>query len=177
MPTMPAPAMPARPAEHRPSLFLAEAPGGRTAHIVDLENLIGNPQADRETVAAALRAYLKTAGYRPGDSVWVGVNPGLGVTVASDPPVPMCIRTRSGPDGAETILLETVDLRALTEQYARVVIGSGDHAFAPLAASLAAAGTPVVVVARPGSLSGELRGRGYGIRLLPAGEDRIALAA
>ena len=39
-------------------------------------------------------------------------------------------------------------------------------------------GVPVVVVARPGSLSGELVGEGFGIRLLaaPAPRDDVTLA-
>jgi hypothetical protein len=65
-------------------------------------------------------------------------------------------RVGSGVDGADRKLLEDADPRRIAERHDRVVIASGDHCFAPLAADLIDLGIETVVVVRSGSLSSEL---------------------
>ncbi len=49
----------------------------RTLHLVDLENLIGNPIAKGPVVGETLERYRTLAGWRPGDHAIVAANPGL----------------------------------------------------------------------------------------------------
>ena len=160
-----------------PALRLAGAANVRTLHIVDIENLMGDPHAGTTAVAEAFRAYLTRAGYRPGDLVLVAANPELAFAIEAAAPVPHRLWTRPGADGADSILVERVSKEFATARFDRVAIGSGDHAFAPLAEAVSESGTPVVVVSRPGSLSGALQGCGYGIRFLPEVAPPAAVAA
>lgn len=160
-----------------PMLQSVGVPGARTLHIVDIENLMGDPRAGAEAVAGAFRAYLKRVGYRPGDLLVVAANPGLAFAIKAGAPGPYCLWTRPGTDGADSILVERVSKEFAVARCDRVVIGSGDHAFAPLAAAVHASGNPVVVVSRPGSLSGALQGCGYAIRFLPEFDEAAAVAA
>lgn len=160
-----------------PTLRLAGTANRRTLHIIDIENVMGNPRAGTTAVAEAFRAYLARAGYRPGDLVVVAANPELAFAIEAAAPVPHCLWTRPGTDGADSILVERVSKEFATARFDRVAIGSGDQAFAALAEAVSASGTPVVVVSRPGSLSGALQGRGYGIRFLPEVVPTAALAA
>lgn len=158
-------------------LRLAGTASSRTLHIVDIENLMGDPRAGTTAVAEAFGAYLTRAGYRPGDLVLVAANPELAFDIAAGAPVPHRLWTRPGTDGADSILVERVSKEFAAARFDRVAIGSGDHAFAPLAAAVHASETPVVVVSRPGSLSGALQGCGYGIRFLPEFDEAAAVAA
>ena len=58
-----------------------------------------------------------------------------------------------------------------SRHYDRVVIGSGDHAFAARAHELRAAGVVVVVVAGTAHLSGDLRRAAALTLALPEGES------
>src|SRR5215471_2716370 len=60
----------------------------RSLHLVDIENLVGDPRADAETVLATFDRYLAAARWKPGDHVVVAANPGLMQKVAFDLPVP-----------------------------------------------------------------------------------------
>ncbi len=55
----------------------ATATATRTLHLVDLENLVGDPYADGETAIAVLDRYLELAHWQAGDLVHVAVNPHL----------------------------------------------------------------------------------------------------
>ena len=62
-----------------------------------------------------------------------------------------------GRDGADKALLEFADVRHIATRYDRVVVGSGDHIFAPLVSELMAAGVMVTVVAPSKSIAWALR--------------------
>jgi len=62
-------------------------------------------------------------------------------------------RIRSGPDGADLILLDVVRHENVARRFTHVAIGSGDHLFADEAARLVARGVWVTVVSRRRSLS------------------------
>ena len=61
-----------------------------------------------------------------------------------------------GKDGAERALLGYLDEHFENFSIGTLIIGSGDKAFAPIAAKWRARGTHVLVISQPGSLSSEL---------------------
>jgi hypothetical protein len=149
----------------------------RALHLVDLENLCGDPVAPRKVALRVLDDYLRLAGWRPGDHVRVAANPRLLRSVAWDLPVPANQHAVTGEDGADMMLLAHEPPELVARRFGRLVVGSGDHLFAARARATRDLGVPVVVVARPGSLSHELVGEGFGIRLLdPATTDAVVLA-
>jgi hypothetical protein len=68
------------------------------------------------------------------------------------------LRIGKGLDGADRALLSVLDPAFIASHYHRLVVASGDHAFAPMVADLRARRVAVVVVTRNReSLSGDLR--------------------
>ncbi|HET7652560.1 MAG TPA: NYN domain-containing protein [Acidimicrobiales bacterium] len=131
---------------------------GRTLHLVDIENLAATSRLDRPTAEHTVVAYRRRIAVREGDHVVVAadVHNALPAGLAWGPGVRL--RAGFGPDGADTELLDAAaDVDWVAAHYSRVVIGSGDHAFAALASALRARGVAVVVVARPGGTSRWLR--------------------
>jgi len=135
----------------------------RTLHLVDVENLVGDPRAaTAAAIRATLDAYRRAIRVEPDDLVVLAANPGVALNVGLAWPGAL-LRTARGPDGADLALLD--DLRDLTalgggpsgERFDRVAIGGGDHIYAPAVRRLTADGTPVVVVSRPESLAFVLR--------------------
>jgi len=140
----------------------------RTLHLVDIENLVGDPKAPTATVLEVLDSYLDIAGYRDGDHVVIAANPGLMARIAFDLPVPCNVHAARGENGADLVLLAQAEPSRVAARYDRLVIGSGDGAFADIALAVRDLDTPVVVVARPGCTSNRLIGAGLGIRALGA---------
>jgi len=133
----------------------------RTLHLVDVDNLLGDPrQATPASVAAILAADRHAVRVAPADLVVVATNPGLALDVGLAWPGPL-LRAARGPDGADLALLADLgDLMAAGAfpcRFSRVVIGGGDHIYEPAARRLTAAGTQVVVVSRPDALARRLR--------------------
>jgi hypothetical protein len=129
----------------------------RTLHLVDLENLVGNPRATGAVVHDTLRRYLDTAGWRPGDHVIVASNPGIIREFAFNPQVPCNVHACKGTDGADAMLLALAQPELVARRYARVVIGSGDGVFASVAGAIQRLGVHVLVVARSDGCSHRLR--------------------
>jgi hypothetical protein len=78
---------------------------GRALHLVDVDNLLGDPrQATPASVAATLAAYRQAVRVAPADLVVVATNPGLALVVGLAWPGPL-LRTARGPDGADLALL------------------------------------------------------------------------
>ena len=71
---------------------------------------------------------------------------------------------RSGPDGADLALLAVLQHDHIAARFARVVIASGDHIFAPAVTDLTTSGCSVTIATRRGHLSRTLQ---------LAGSDRI----
>ena len=110
---------------------------GRSLHLVDIENLVGEPTLWRPgRIKATFDAYLQTATWRPGDSLVIAANPSFMKMLAFDlvgmAHRPLCAW---GKDAADQLLLGAVpaDVGA---RFGRLVVGSGDHAFASLVGSL-----------------------------------------
>ena len=133
----------------------------RTMHLVDLENLVGDPYADGETAMAVLDRYLELAHWQPGDLVHVAVNPHLALEIGWRLPAGCTLRTASGPDAADHRLLDIATPEFVARRFGRLVIGSGDHVFIAHACATRTAGVGVIVVARPGSLANGWRSHGF----------------
>jgi hypothetical protein len=127
----------------------------RRLHLVDIENLVGDPVPSLGQVCQARGLYEARLAFGAMDQVEVAsshltlVNAALGWPHAH-------YRARSGPDGADLALLDVLRHEDVAGRFTHVVIGSGDHLFAEEAARLAAQGVWVTVVSRRCSLSPRL---------------------
>jgi hypothetical protein len=152
----------------------AHVPPGRTLHLVDAENLMGGPLAGQQALRAAFRSYTRLAQVKPLDHVVIGVNPALALSVMDLWPSARLVIGR-GRDGADNALLATVtEVEWMASRYDRLVIGSGDHAFAFAAAAFYAVGLRVDVVARGSSLSAILAALASSISIIELGKEGLA---
>jgi NYN domain len=128
----------------------------RAMHLIDIENLTGSPLPSLADAAHVRAVYRKHVGVGPGDHVVVACshlafkNAGFGWSDARH-------LVRSGPDGADSELLDVLYLENVAARFHRIVIGSGDGIFAAAAAYLASRGCHVAVVSRRERLSARLR--------------------
>ena len=148
---------------------------GRTLHLVDLENLAGDPRVGTETALRVFDDYLDAAHWQPGDHVILASNPGLIGRVMYDIPVPANVHAMPGHDGADTKLLACAPPELVVKRYGRLVVGSGDGIFAARAALVRDGGVTVEVVARPNGCSTRLHA--FDCRYLTPRACDIALAA
>ena len=102
----------------------------RSLHLVDLENLVGDPRATGPIVRATFDHYLDVAGWQPGDHVVVASNPALVREVCFDLPVACNVHTAIGEDGADLMLLSHAPPEWIAKRFGRLVVGSGDGIFA-----------------------------------------------
>lgn len=130
-------------------------PVDRALHLTDIENLMGGPTGGFHVLAETRERYAALAAIQPKDHVITACNPRLAVMAAAAW-FPGRLLTRPGRDGADRALLEATDADDIARRYYRVVIGSGDGAFASLAEQLRTRGLQVWVIARPGTLSRSL---------------------
>jgi hypothetical protein len=127
----------------------------RRLHLVDIENLAGDPRPSLSQVRQALGLYADCLAFGAMDQVEVAsshltlLNAALGWPHAH-------YRVRSGPDGADLALLDVLQHENVAQRFTHVAIGSGDHLFAEQAARLAAQGVWVTVVSQRRSLSRQL---------------------
>ncbi|HEU5309022.1 MAG TPA: NYN domain-containing protein [Acidimicrobiia bacterium] len=151
------------------------SPSHRTLHLVDLENLVGDPRADARTALATLDTYLELAHWHHDDHVILASNPALISRVMYDLPVPASVHCARGDDGADVMLLSLAPIELVAKRYARLVIGSGDGIFAARAAAVRERGVAVDVVARAAGCSRRLHQ--FGCTYLPSRTTDIVLAA
>ena len=104
--------------------------GDRALHLIDLENLCGAGSTTAEDAARVLAAYVDAVKIGPADSIHIGVAHHMATAVM---PVlcvfPGRLHVRSGRDGAETALLESIDLVHISTRFSRLIIASADHTF------------------------------------------------
>lgn len=129
----------------------------RTLHLLDLENLLGDPRADAERALAMFADYLDVARWQPGDHVILATNPWLMTKIAFDLPVECNRHAVHGRDGADTMLLSLAPAEVVTKRYGRLVVGSGDGIFVGRAQAVHQRGVTVDVVARAGGCSRRLQ--------------------
>jgi hypothetical protein len=132
--------------------------GLRSLHLVDIENLVGDPCAVAAVVLDTFDRYLAAAEWSAGDHVIIAANPHLMEKVIFDLPVAANKHCAPGRDGADAKLLDAVTPHTISARYNRLVIGSGDGIFGTRARAVRARGIDVSVVARRGSCSYRLWG-------------------
>ena len=132
-------------------------PPKRALHLLDVENLLGG-RVTSSRVKALWELYCMTAEVEEVDLVVAACSHRSASQVLFA--LPSRVRVVIGsdvPDGADVALLDAVDASRQAARFARVVVGSGDHAFAPLAQEFVAAGCPVDLVTGPGFSARRLR--------------------
>lgn len=149
-------------------------PAGRTLHLVDLENLLGDDRL-AEHGEAGLAEYLRLACWAPGDHVIVAAHPELVRQIGFAPPVPCNLHATCGPDAADEMLLGLISVEQTIARYERLVIGSGDGIFFDRAREVRDQAVPVVVVARPDGVAA--RFRRWAFPVVPFRLDAVASVA
>jgi uncharacterized LabA/DUF88 family protein len=122
---------------------------GVTLHLVDADNLLGDPTTvDRQVIDAVFEQYRRVSGYRSGDHVVIatGCN-GLHVLEVELAWPGVVHRRRRGKDGADHVLRAEAESAVVGGAYDRVVIASGDREFMVAFECLLDAGFEVEVVA------------------------------
>jgi hypothetical protein len=147
----------------------------RALHLIDIENLAGNPVPDAIDVLLVRYRYHKRVGISANDQAIVGCNHLAFRHVGfSWPDVRYLIR--SGENGADLELLEVVRYEDVAERFSHVVIASGDGIFVPEAAELVAKGCHVTVVSRRDALSKRLRLTAHRVIYLDPPDLRASIA-
>ncbi|OUS97270.1 NYN domain-containing protein [Rhodococcus sp. NCIMB 12038] len=122
-------------------------------HLLDLENLVGG-YLTPATIARAWNEYQQTVGISATDRVVVAVACRHRHTISSTLPSAVeIVLGDNGPDGADRALLAALDIDTVDPESTRVLIGSCDHIFAPLAAALRLRGVNVAQVIGIGTSS------------------------
>ena len=153
-----------------------DVPIGRTLHLVDLENVIGDPWAEGPRVADAYEEVLVRGLHRAGDLVVVAVNPGMAQHFAFTDHTPCQLLVRRGRDGADLALLGWGSPAFVAARFERLVVASGDGIFAGIVGAVRARGVRVEVLYGNGSVSGRLRRHGVPLVRVPVADDH-SLAA
>lgn len=130
-------------------------PADRSLHLVDIENLLGDPLASPDEIERALAIYRRVAAYRTGDHVYIGCDARMVPDVHRAWPAAH-IRAGRGRDGADLALLAIADVHHIVTRYDRVIVASGDGIFAPMVSELCRCHVRVELVSRRGSLSRRL---------------------
>lgn len=142
---------------------------GRTLYLVDIENMVGRSELTGGEVAQAQNRICTAVQPRTGDHTVIAASHHNALAMIYGWIGSAQRKMRSGIDGADLALLESVaDIRWVAARYRRVVIASGDHAFAFAVASLRAAGVEVIVIRPDRGLSSAIR-RAAGPNVVPLG--------
>lgn len=139
----------------RPIVLTSTALRPRSCHLIDIENQMGGTSASVEDIQRWWKIYRDEAvGIRPGDQVIVGTSHFAAKTVwFALPMAGIQRRVKSGPDGAETAILEALDIDHLSRSFDRLVIASADHFFTDTAYKARALGMEVHLVIGRGAPS------------------------
>lgn len=146
----------------------APRPDARALHLVDLENLLGDPWARGPVAVAGLDEYLVASDWHTCDLVFVAGNPWLMIELGWCCRVDCHLFAARGHDAADRKLLEAAPPDWVAKRFASVTIGSGDGIFAECAQGLRRLGLDVQVVARPDALSSRLRRSACRVVILPS---------
>ena len=129
----------------------------RALALVDIENLAGTAQPTAELIREIESIFYSTAQMNKISQTYISCNHLAGFYVGTSWERSCKLCFRSGEDGADLALLEQIDAIPNLKDFNYVVIGSGDHIFAPLARKLTSQGHFVHVISGAGGLSHELR--------------------
>ena len=141
----------------------------RALHLVDIDNLLGDPATDDEVeIGWTVHTYKGVASFEEGDHVVVATSPFGRHAFAIGTAWPGAQHLwRKGRDGADLALLEHAAWAMEAGNFDRVVIGSGDRIFLVALEWFEGAGIPVEVVSRRRSLAAALRTRARSVRYMP----------
>lgn len=131
----------------------------RTIRLIDIENMAGTSQLSELLVRVTQVLIEQVAPKNVADHEVVAVSHDQNAQEAFFSwGGPAQFRLRQGHDGADLALLaELADIEFICARYDRVVIASGDRAFAPAITELTAAGVEVLVIAPAGHTSRAIR--------------------
>ena len=129
----------------------------RQLHLVDIENLLGDPRPSECAVSEALALYAQLVDVRGPNQIIVACNHGAASAVGCCLGEGPRLLVRSGHNGADEALLDVLATERVEERFTEVILASGDGIFASHVAELTSRGIPVTVVARRDSLSARLR--------------------
>ena len=126
----------------------------RSLTLVDVQNIAGNGVfTDQESlnVRSIIRMVVPTRKY---DQTLVATGPGTFLEVGLTwPDVKLLVGY--GENGADYALQERIkDTKWITERFDHLYLASGDHEFMPEIGAFAAAGFPVTLIGREGSIFG-----------------------
>ena len=147
----------------------------RSLHLVDLENLVGDPRAEARTALDTFAGYLAAAHWTTGDHLILACNPWLMTKIAFDLPTAASLHAVHGHDGADIMLLSLAPPELVIKRYGRLVVGSGDGIFVSRASTVHERGVEVDVVARPDGCSTRLHR--FGCTFLAPRPADVVLAA
>lgn len=123
-----------------PSTFLATIatqanPGfvARAVWLVDLENVVGDPYAPADDIAAVWQTLVRAIPSTPDDLMIVGSGSGFAREAWFVLPSRIRRVVRDGKNGGERALIEAVDVDQIACRFGRLVVASGDHEFVELA--------------------------------------------
>lgn len=152
-------------------------PAGRALHLVDLENVIGDPRASGPGVVETYEEVLVHGRHRAGDLVVVAVNPGMFRQIAFCPHTSCQLIVARGRDGADLALLGWARPEWIVARFDRLVVASGDGIFAPVVRTTREHGLVVEVLHGRGQVSGRLRRTDVPVVHVPVDGDDHDLAA
>ena len=147
----------------------------RGLHLIDIENLVGGGKPSFEQIRGVQGIYAGRLTLGAFDQVVVASSHLTLISAALGWPHAR-YRMRSGRDGADLELLDVLRYEKIAARFSRVIIGSGDGAFARAAASLGTAGVEVIVVSRRDSLSARLKLAASGVIYLDTAQLAAAAA-
>jgi len=146
-----------------------DVPTGRALHLVDLENVLGDPGATGPEVVDTYETVLARGLHRAGDLVVVALNPGLAPHFAFADHTPCQLFVRRGPDGADLALLGWGSPELVARRFHRLVVASGDGIFAGIVRALREFGLRVEVLYGNGRVSRHLHCSGVPLVRVPVG--------
>jgi uncharacterized LabA/DUF88 family protein len=129
-----------------------KSPVSRTLHCIDAENLVGAPQVSAQQLQAIYEKYRNQVEIGPFDQTIVASSHFNALVVASAWPEGRHV-WRSGKDGADLALIDSIKDQIEQAQFSKVIIASGDGIFGKLIYWLQNRGIEVIVIGRHGSIS------------------------
>lgn len=102
-------------------------------HLIDLENLVGDPSAPCSQIASVWDTYAAGVPRTPQDLLIIGTSHYFAIRAWFVLPAGIRRVARDGRDGAESALLDAIDIDLIANRFGRLVIGSSDHIFFDIA--------------------------------------------
>ena len=142
-------------------------PPGRALHLIDIENLVGGPEAGAPVLRQTRSDYRDVVPSADHDHYVIGANPRFGASAMAYWPSARLV-ARPGSDGADIALIKWVrDVEFIVARYDRLVIGSGDGDFLDVVMVFEQSGLAVEVASRRRSLSRKLQAAASVVWILP----------